>query len=98
MRRPRVVSIAAHALCFCLGWWLASSPNSPVRPSPVNDRPVLRAVARLTRTAARLGLWLAISADPPPAAKDKARERNQLVQAEAVGDDGFPRVDHADGW
>lgn len=98
-RSPRtVLALVVAAVAF--GWWLGSSPSSPINPTP--QRPVLQRLARLTRTAARLGLWVAMSADPPPAPKAKAPEddepRQQLVRATRVDADGHPRVDHADGW
>jgi hypothetical protein len=90
-------TLAVVALGLALGWWLGSSPSSPVNPHPQPDRPVLRALARVGRTAARYGLWFALAADPPPAAKAKPEDqpRQQLVRA---GADGAPRVDHSEGW
>ena len=86
-------TLAVVAVCLALGWWLGSSPSSPVNPHPPTDRPVLRALARVGRTAARYGLWFALAADPPPA--QEPRPRQQLVRA---GADGVPPVDHAEGW
>lgn len=86
----RTVWIVVVALV--LGWWLGSSPASPVNPHPVPDRPILTALARLTRTAARLGLWLAVAAEPPP-----ATGQERLVQ-HVYDADGHPIVDHGEGW
>lgn len=93
-------TVTVVVVALALGWWLGSSPRSPVNPHPVPDRPILSAVARLTRTAARLGLWFAMAADPPPAAKapQEREEPQQLVRATEIGADGHPRVDHARGW
>lgn len=94
-------TVTVVLVALALGWWLGSSPRSPINPHPAPDRPILSAVARLTRTAARLGLWFAMAADPPPAATDKPEEqepRQQLVRSAEIGADGHPRVDHARGW
>jgi alkanesulfonate monooxygenase SsuD/methylene tetrahydromethanopterin reductase-like flavin-dependent oxidoreductase (luciferase family) len=90
-QRQTVVSIVA---AIVVGWWLGSSPASPVNPHPVQDRPVLRAIGKLTRTAARLGLWFALAAEPPPHVED----RQQLVRAPRVDDEGHRVIDHGEGW
>lgn len=91
-------TLAVVAVCLALGWWLGSSPSSPVNPHPVPNRPVLHAFARLTRAAARYGLWFALAADPPPAAKAKPEEQDPRQQLVRAGADGAPRVDHGEGW
>ena len=91
-------TLTVVAVCLALGWWLGSSPSSPVNPHPPTDRPVLRALARVGRTAARYGLWFALAADPPPAAKAKPEEQDPRQQLVRAGADGTPRVDHAEGW
>lgn len=91
-------TLAVVAVCLALGWWLGSSPSSPVNPHPAPNRPVLHAFARLTRTAARYGLWFALAADPPPDAKAKPEEQDPRQQLVRAGADGAPRVDHAEGW
>jgi hypothetical protein len=63
------------------GYWLSSSPSSPVNPTPAPERPVLRWLAK----AAKNLLWIALIAEPPP--------KEQLVQ-QRIGDDGFPMLDH----
>jgi hypothetical protein len=85
----RTVSIVLVALAF--GWWLGSSPSSPINPTP--QRPVLQAVGRLARIAARLGLWMAMAAEPAPQADSR-----QLVHAPAVDAEGHRVVDHGEGW
>jgi alkanesulfonate monooxygenase SsuD/methylene tetrahydromethanopterin reductase-like flavin-dependent oxidoreductase (luciferase family) len=65
-----------------------------VKPEPVPGRPVVSAFVRLARTAARIGLWVALAAEPPPAADD----RQQIVRAPRVDADGHRVVDHAEGW
>jgi hypothetical protein len=84
-------TIATVAVCLALGWWLGSSPSSPINPTP--QRPVLAAVGRLARIAARLGLWMAMSAEPALSA-----ERQQIVRSPAVDAAGNRVVDHGEGW
>ncbi len=85
----KLVSIVL--VCLAAGWWLGSSPSSPINPTP--QRPVLQAVGRLARIAARLGLWMAMAAEPAPQADSR-----QLVHAPAVDADGHRVVDHGEGW
>ena len=84
-------TIATVAVCLAVGWWLGSSPSSPLNPTP--QRPVLAAVGRLARIAARLGLWAAMAAEAPPQADGR-----QLVHAPSVDADGHRVVDHGEGW
>jgi len=86
----RTVAIVLVALA--VGWWLGSSPSSPINPTP--QRPVLAAVGRLARVAARLGLWAALATEPAPPQADS----RQLVHAPAVDADGHRVVDHGEGW
>jgi hypothetical protein len=85
----KTIAIVLVALAF--GWWLGSSPSSPINPTP--QRPVLAAVGRLARIAARLGLWAALAAEPAPQADSR-----QLVHAPAVDADGHRVVNHGEGW
>jgi hypothetical protein len=87
----RTVSVVLVALA--LGWWLGSSPSSPINPTP--QRPVLAAVGRLARIAARLGLWAAMAAEPAPQLLPNPQ---QLVRSPAVDADGHRVVDHGEGW
>jgi hypothetical protein len=74
------------AAAFAIGYWLAGQPdNHTPRPS---DRPVLTWIAR----AAKSMLWIAVFAEPPPAAAADTR----TVQ-HAIGADGYPVVDHSRG-
>jgi len=86
----KTVSVVLVALA--VGWWLGSSPASPINPTP--QRPVLQAVGRLARIAARLGLWAALAAEPSPPQADS----RQLVHAPAVDAEGHRVVDHGEGW
>ncbi|MEI8369747.1 MAG: hypothetical protein WCJ31_15035 [Planctomycetia bacterium] len=99
----RVVAIAV--VCLTAGWWLGSSPASPVGPTPA--RPVLHRFARLTRTAARLGLWFALAGETPqdrPQSPGRPQslqgDERQLVRAKtpSIGADGLEELDHAEGW
>jgi len=82
--------LAIVVVCLAAGWWLGSSPSSPINPTP--QRPVLTALGRLARTAARLGLWMAFAAEPAPP------QQRQLVHSPAYDADGHPVVDHGEGW
>ena len=82
--------IAIVLVCLAAGWWLGSSPASPINPTP--QRPVLQAVGRLARIAARLGLWVAMAAESPPA------ERQQIVRGPSVDAEGHRVLDHGEGW
>lgn len=73
--------------CVAIGYWLASPPS---RPTPLEDRPVLRWI---TRTAKQL-LWIAVFVEPAPA---QANAR-QMVKAPAIGEDGYAVIDHGRGW
>ena len=99
--------VAVVVICIAAGWWLGSSPASPVGPPPVPARPVLHAFARLTRTAARLGLWFALAGESGPdrpqspgRPQNPQGEERQLVRAKApvIGADGLEEIDHAEGW
>jgi hypothetical protein len=84
-------TVSVVLVCLALGWWLGSSPSSPINPTP--QRPVLQAVGRLARIAARLGLWMAMAAEPQPQADSR-----QLVHSPAVDADGHRVVNHGEGW
>lgn len=84
-------TIAIIAVCLAAGWWLGSSPSSPINPTP--QRPVLQAVGRLARIAARLGLWVAMAAEAPP-----QQELQQIVRSPAVDAEGHRVLNHGEGW
>jgi hypothetical protein len=100
-------TVAVVSLCLAFGWWLGSSPSSPVNPHPVPDRPVLKAFARVVRLAARAGLWFALagesagdrprSPERPPAMHGDERH---VVRSKApvIGADGLEEINHAEGW
>lgn len=83
--------VAIIVVTLAAGWWLGSSPSSPINPTP--QRPVLQAVGRLARIAARLGLWMAMAAEPAPPV-----EPQQIVRSPAVDAAGNRIVDHGEGW
>jgi len=85
--------IAIVLVCLAAGWWLGSSPASPINPTP--QRPVLAAVGRIARVAARLGLWMAMAAEAPPQLLPNPQ---QLVRSPSVDADGHRVVDHGEGW
>ena len=93
-RSPMRLVVVTSVVVAGLTWWLATSPTSPVNPHP--QRPIVTALARLVRTAARLGLWMALAAEESPKPKEQPEDRPRLVQASDV--EGVPRVDHSEGW
>jgi hypothetical protein len=52
-------------------WWLATAPESPLRPEPPRpNRPVLRFIAKVAGVAARFGLTALLFAEPAPDADE----------------------------
>lgn len=82
----RKVLIALVA-AFAVGCWWNGSSVKPSPWAPEQDRPVLRWIAR----AAKSFLWIAVFAEEPPV-------ESRLVHSPAVGEDGYPMVDHGQGW
>lgn len=100
-------TLIALVVALSLGWWFGHSPASPVGPPATPDRPVLKAFARLTRTAARLGLWFALAGESGPDCPQSPRrpqsaqgDERQMVRSRApvIGADGLQEIDHAEGW
>lgn len=56
-------------------------------PRPLDDRPVLKWVARVARTL----LWVSLVTEPPPS--DRVYTASVMVDA-----DGVPMLDHGRGW
>jgi hypothetical protein len=83
--------IAIVLVCLAAGWWLGSSPASPINPTP--QRPVLQKLGRVAMLAARLGLRLALFAEPAP-----QQEPQQIVRSPAVDAEGHRVVNHGEGW
>lgn len=82
--------VAGVLLAACAGWWLWTSPSSPIAPPKKPDRPVLNAILNVGRMAARLGLWIALCGDRPSS--------NQMVVHAKIGDDGAPAIDNGACW
>ena len=78
----------AGVILVALTWWLATAPESPLRPTPPRpDRPVLRFLARAAGVAARVGLTALLFAEPAPA------EADEVHMAHAVlGPDGHQQL------
>lgn len=74
---------AAGIVLVALTWWLATDPQSPVRPKPPRpDRPVLRFLGKLAVVAAKFGLGALVFLEPAPPDADEV----QLSHA-AIGPD-----------
>ena len=84
-------TLAIVVVCLAAGWWLGSSPSSPINPTP--QRPIIQKLSRVAILAARLGLRLALFAEPPPQADGR-----QLVHAPSVDAEGHRVVNHGEGW
>lgn len=80
-------TIFVLVVALVAGYWLASSPSSPI--APAKDRPVLRMLAKLAKGF----LWVAMFAEQPP----EPVEETYLVHAR-LGEDGQPLLNHARGW
>lgn len=76
------LTVAAAIVCLALGWWLGTSPDSPVRPTPSRERPVLRLLAKV----AKLGLWVMLAGEQPDAPV------NNIAQHDPHA------INHAEGW
>ena len=76
--------IMAGVICLACGWWLASSPLSPVNPRP--QRPVLSFLAKVAKTF----MWVMLAAEPAP-------DTHHLSHA-SLDADGHPVVSHGSGW
>ena len=83
--------VAIILVCLAAGWWLGSSPASPINPTP--QRPVLQKLSRVAMFAARLGLRLALFAEPAP-----QQEPQQIVRSPAVDAEGHRVLNHGEGW
>lgn len=79
--------VIAGLVCLAIGWWLASSPSSPIRPDAEPRRPVLRFIARVAKSF----LWVMLVAERPPA------EQAHIVHAR-VDADGNQVLNHGQGW
>lgn len=84
----RMVLVAAAVLAFA--WFAAHNNNGGIIPNPFvpqrPDRPVLKFIARVAKTV----LWVAVFAEPRPAAHG-----HHVVQARLV-DGGREYLDHGD--
>ena len=80
--------VIAGLVCLAIGWWLASSPVSPIRPEPLRpDRPVLKLIARVAKSF----LWVMMVAERPPV------EQANIVHAR-IDADGHQVLNHGQGW
>jgi hypothetical protein len=78
-------TLVVAAACFVAGVYLTGRPAAPGPLTPGQDRPVLRWVA----AAAKNALWLFLLAEDNPTPDDETRYAQH-----AIGDDGFPVIDH----
>lgn len=83
--------VTAVVVALAVGYWLASSPASPIPAPRPHDRPVVRWFAR----AAKNLLWFALLAERPP---EDPRPDHQVSRAASIGNDGYPIVHNGRGW
>lgn len=87
MRADRKTIVAGIVLAAVV-WWLATAPESPVRPAPPQPkRPVLRFLGKVAAVAAKIGLTALVFMEPPPQDADEVRMAHAVV-----GLDGFQQL------
>lgn len=86
-RKTILVLVAAVAF----GWWLAGSHAPAPAPGPFGPTPQPRPVLTLLGRLARLGLWVMLAAEKPPA------EQHYVVHS-AFDEHGHPQLHNARGW
>lgn len=84
-------TILILVVALAAGYWLASSPSSPVPAPRPNDRPVVRWFAGIAK---RL-LWVALIAEQPP---EDPQPDHHVARVASVGDDGYPIIHNGRGW
>lgn len=89
--RPDNRLIVCGIVLAAATWWLATAPESPIRPTPPKpDRPVLRLVVKVAKVAARFGLGALMFFEPAPPDADEM----QFAHA-SIGADGHQLLDNA---
>lgn len=83
--------IAAVVVALVVGYWLASSPSSPIPAPRPNDRPAVRWIAKVARSF----LWVALLAEKPPA---EPQPDHHVARQASIGEDGYPIIHNGRGW
>lgn len=83
--------LTAVVVALAVGYWLASSPASPIPAPRPNDRPVVRWIAKIARSF----LWVALLAERPP---EDPQPDHHVARAANIGDDGYPIIHNGRGW
>ena len=74
---------AGAVLLAAVTWWLATAPESPIRPKPPRpDRPVLRFLGKLAVVAAKFGLGALVFLEPAPPDADKVQLSHATLGAD----------------
>jgi hypothetical protein len=79
--------VVSVMLAVAVTWCAATSEYSPIKPTP--DRPVLRLIQRL----ARMGLWVAMFAEPAPSSTE-----GLVYHSQTFDERGERILDHGKGW
>lgn len=87
-------TLLACVICVILWNW-ATGTGGDIRPTPrpLDERPVLKWVAKAARTL----LWISLVAEGPPQPQPCQPADQRLVHS-TIGADGYPRLNHAEGW
>lgn len=93
MRLDRKTILTCVACVILWNWATGTGGDSRPTPRPLDDRPILRWVAKTARTL----LWLSLVAEGPPECEPCPPTDQRLVHS-TIGDDGYPQLNHAEGW
>lgn len=86
MRLDRKTILTCVVCVILWSWATGTGGDSRPTPRPLDDRPILRWVAKTARTL----LWLSLVAEGPPT--------DQRLVHSTIGADGYPQLNHAEGW
>lgn len=80
-------TLTVALVAFVVGSWTASSGRQDSKPEPLEDRPVLRWIAKTAKSL----LWVAMFAEEPP-------EEQTYVVSTRTDDHGQRSLNHGRGW
>lgn len=87
MKFDRSTVLTCIVAVMLWSWATGTGDGPSPRPRPLDDRPVLRWIARAAKTL----LWVSLMAEKPPA------EQMYTVAVHA-DENGRPALDHGRGW
>lgn len=86
-KKQQQCAIVAGVVCVVMGWWLATSPASPLHHKE-HERPVLKVIAKVAKGL----MWFMLVAEKP-----QQDQRVCAVHAR-VDSQGNPVLNHGEGW